>query len=1167
MEMPPNLSLSPDAGFEKDPAVSTLSPEDGFVLPALSPEIGLALSTLSPEDGFGLSSLSPESEFSAVSTLSPEEGFILPALSPEEGFEQSKIIPDLAELVEGASENKIDRKAVAQQIKAEKETYKAAIFQFVQGKMTQESISANLDRLVGAFESGNLYDKWRAVDFFDGIRAAIQKRIDGKLAEPSEMENFTRFLDTMGFSAGLVEVMRQETMLTATDKELYVKLAEKIGDDKVKDKCLEIINKDERTPIEWWLLSLLSTRQIGEKAHTSEEAAKMADDMNLPAEIEMSNPFMVLNNATVEKVWQMLKKENPALYEKLITLLAKPKDEELTPDDKEVVRGVLSGKLGEKAIDSVFGALIQPQHMKFYIEEKYLSGAGLKVEDADKDVIIRLAARHFAALPLPAAERQTLRFLERKYDNLGQNLKIDFIHGKNVDFEKMDNGQKINYLLSSIEAVTQSVDMHPTDESVQTLADLTVMAERIALLLSLNEDGKTTDPEKYADLIKKISLPKFITQRQAILFETSPALRDNLERLRQLYLDEKKAFDQQVEDDLKTKTLSTILNEQLHLMADELPDLQEEVVEQKAAEIEVQSSTLAKEDPENPNRKNEDVMFQTPDKKSAGVFDGMGGHASGEVASRVSRDYIGAAMESFPPGLTLPETEASVHNILNGANQKVYQESLTNPEFARMGTTTSIVRIWESPTGERKAVIGNVGDSRVYLFRNGKLEQITLDDNDIRRFWQNENDARAVQAKLSNIINVSELTDDKEKLVFNTRNVIGQCLGNTDEKGNFQPIAPRIHTVALQAGDRLIIMSDGISDNLTDNEISNILAQNPNNAEAVKKLTEAAQLRSHDESHKRHKADDITGMIIAIPAETVVKAVTIKEMKTEDIIKEANELAAKMTDEASYAANIKRYLDLTSEYEGRVPEGTELGVENPVFAESSPEATERFHADEDKFLQEQAAQTVQEIQAAPTPVRVEETRGLAKFTLEAKEFVHKHHIIPPVIAVAIVASLIGIGILQSERGAQERRAAVPMPQPGAPTYIGPIDQRGFGWGQQVPVPPKTAETAAKPVETPFPVRRENPNEFEVIIGGTGDNAFPTAGDATHKIMDMLGKEYEANAQWDPERSRAYWWALEDASGIKRGPANKPWETVNELAYGTSLKVNGPVFDAAQKLSR
>lgn len=285
----------------------------------------------------------------------------------------------------------------------------------------------------------------------------------------------------------------------------------------------------------------------------------------------------------------------------------------------------------------------------------------------------------------------------------------------------------------------------------------------------------------------------------------------------------------------------------------------------QATKIDIQAKSIASE---RHRELNEDSIFNLPEKKALGVFDGMGGHVAGDVASRIARDHVGKGLKVLSEGLSLDQTQRFLISILKETHEKISQQARENPALRGMGTTASVVKIWEGPQGERKAVIGNVGDSRVYIGRsNGLVEQITLDDNAIRQMMARQTisltEALALQGKLNNATDLSKLTPQEQSL-FKDRNAISQALGQDN-------ISPRIHVVDVRVGDKIIVTSDGVHDNLTDTEISKVLAQSPDNQKAVENLTEAARRRSRDAAHPRHKPDDMSAIIAEILPDGKVK--------------------------------------------------------------------------------------------------------------------------------------------------------------------------------------------------------------------------------------------------------------------------------------------------------
>ena len=268
------------------------------------------------------------------------------------------------------------------------------------------------------------------------------------------------------------------------------------------------------------------------------------------------------------------------------------------------------------------------------------------------------------------------------------------------------------------------------------------------------------------------------------------------------------------------------------------------------------ATSLASE--QHPDR-NEDAVLSKPEGGLYGVFDGLGGHIDGDKASQSARDNILKNMENIPPNVSVDVIENQMRNALLLANKNIADRNEGKVGEERMGTTASVVKIWEGKNGEKKAIIGNVGDSRVYIQQaNGKLEQITLDDNQSYAIAKNEKEARTLQEKFNNITNKNELNENEIGL-YKNRNIILQSLG--DDK-----IKPHIFTIDLKPGDKIIVSSDGIHDNLTDIEMENILKMSYGAKNASENLTRKAQGRSRDKEHFRKKPDDMSAVVIEIPA-------------------------------------------------------------------------------------------------------------------------------------------------------------------------------------------------------------------------------------------------------------------------------------------------------------
>ncbi len=182
------------------------------------------------------------------------------------------------------------------------------------------------------------------------------------------------------------------------------------------------------------------------------------------------------------------------------------------------------------------------------------------------------------------------------------------------------------------------------------------------------------------------------------------------------------------------------------------------------------------------------------------VADGMGGHAAGEVASLIARDKI---LEDVSAGATLGDA------VLN-AHKAVLEAASAKSEQAGMGTTIVAARV-----DGNVAELVWVGDSRVYLWRDDVLETVTTDHS-------------FMQLLLAN----NQLTPE-EAHNHPQKNIVTQVLGVGDPK-------PDHLSLPLQTHDWLLLCSDGLNDELVDDEIAAVLRESKDTESAVKSLIDAA---------------------------------------------------------------------------------------------------------------------------------------------------------------------------------------------------------------------------------------------------------------------------------------------------------------------------------------
>jgi PPM family protein phosphatase len=192
--------------------------------------------------------------------------------------------------------------------------------------------------------------------------------------------------------------------------------------------------------------------------------------------------------------------------------------------------------------------------------------------------------------------------------------------------------------------------------------------------------------------------------------------------------------------------------------------------------------------------RNEDSFFCAPDRALFAVADGMGGHRGGNIASRTAIATLDATLPMQTAGA---DAAALLRNAVAVAQRAIEAECVRAPELSNMGTT--LTAVWAPADGP--PLIAHVGDSRLYRVRGGAIVQVTRDDS-----W------------------VQDRVDSAELTAAEARNhpysaMLTRALGVVDRW------QPAIHTLDLQAGDLLLLCSDGLTGMLEDAEILDLANQ------------------------------------------------------------------------------------------------------------------------------------------------------------------------------------------------------------------------------------------------------------------------------------------------------------------------------------------------------
>jgi protein phosphatase len=260
--------------------------------------------------------------------------------------------------------------------------------------------------------------------------------------------------------------------------------------------------------------------------------------------------------------------------------------------------------------------------------------------------------------------------------------------------------------------------------------------------------------------------------------------------------------------------------------------------------------------------RNEDATLENTKHRVWGIFDGVGGAEKGEIASRLASDYVASHLPEISDGMSIELAKTAISTIIVQTDKTINEEG--EAKNSDMGTTCAVLKIHIDETGKSWALIGSVGDSRVYKISNdGKIEQITEDDDVVKITYetlpkkspQTEKRKEEIIKKISEATNIEDL-DEEERIFFKRRNEIGQALGSGDS-------IPNIYSVPANNGDGFLITSDGIHDNLTTEEIEQVLKESDSLKEASDNLVEKSRTRSREKGF-RSKQDDMSAIVVEV---------------------------------------------------------------------------------------------------------------------------------------------------------------------------------------------------------------------------------------------------------------------------------------------------------------
>jgi len=194
-----------------------------------------------------------------------------------------------------------------------------------------------------------------------------------------------------------------------------------------------------------------------------------------------------------------------------------------------------------------------------------------------------------------------------------------------------------------------------------------------------------------------------------------------------------------------------------------------------------------------------------------GVCDGMGGAAAGEVASQLAVDIIYEKLSQSGPFEDHNDLGRALVRSVEEAGVRIFNEARADRTRRGMGTTATIAALLDS-----RLFIAQVGDSRAYILRGGRLVQVSRD-----------------QSLVNQLIEAGQLTEEEAE-TFEHNNIILQALGTAET------VQVDLTYVDLKRGDVILLCSDGLSGMIRSDEIREVLTTVREPLEACRELTERA---------------------------------------------------------------------------------------------------------------------------------------------------------------------------------------------------------------------------------------------------------------------------------------------------------------------------------------
>jgi protein phosphatase len=257
-------------------------------------------------------------------------------------------------------------------------------------------------------------------------------------------------------------------------------------------------------------------------------------------------------------------------------------------------------------------------------------------------------------------------------------------------------------------------------------------------------------------------------------------------------------------------------------------------------------------DPGRKRRRNEDAYVVEP--PLFAIADGMGGAQAGEIASRLATAALreGGAVETGG--------QERVVDLIQEANRRVYDRSSTDPNTSGMGTTITVAVVEDG-----SVAFGHVGDSRAYLIRDARMEQLTED-----------------HSLVNELLKTGRLSREEAE-AHPQRSVITRALG-TDPNVDVDTFS-----VPARTGDLFLLCSDGLTDMVSERSILSVVERNRNDIDAALRALVKAANRGGGQDNITVVAFEIADQPLASDGDTREQALPVEDgLPEEDTLTEAD---------------------------------------------------------------------------------------------------------------------------------------------------------------------------------------------------------------------------------------------------------------------------------------